>query len=93
VLSELELAGTYRWRASDTTRLDIDDYTNVPAVLAAMSPDEVYGVEIYAGASQLPAEFNERASCGAMIVWTKRGRGGTGLETRPPPPAPDEGMS
>jgi carboxypeptidase family protein len=34
-------------------------------------PEEVEGVEIYRGASQVPPEYMGRAGCGLVLVWTR----------------------
>jgi hypothetical protein len=80
-MSEFEQAYAFGW-ARDSTRIDIEGLSNIPIAIAALSPSEVYGVEVYTGASQLPAEFNQNGACGAFVVWTKRGRF-NGLEERP----------
>ncbi len=37
-------------------------------------PIEIMAIEVYAGAAQVPAEFQRLASsCGAIVIWTKRG--------------------
>jgi hypothetical protein len=39
-----------------------------------VAPIEIMGIEVYAGAAQVPAEFQRLASsCGAIVIWTKRG--------------------
>jgi hypothetical protein len=41
-----------------------------------IKPEEVAGIEIYAGAAQLPVElahFQEDTWCGAVVVWTRGG--------------------
>lgn len=36
--------------------------------------DDIYGVEVYRGLSELPAEFADRnPACGAIVIWTRRG--------------------
>lgn len=40
-----------------------------------VSPRDVEGLEIYNGASQVPAEFNRgSALCGVILIWTRIGR-------------------
>jgi hypothetical protein len=35
----------------------------------------IQGVEIYRGAAEVPGEFSGTdASCGVIVIWTKRGR-------------------
>ena len=36
-----------------------------------VSPSEVMGIEVYAGPSTVPAEF-QRGQCGSIVIWTKR---------------------
>ena len=37
---------------------------------------DIMAMEIYAGTAQIPAEFQRMAnSCGAIVIWTKRGGG------------------
>jgi hypothetical protein len=39
-----------------------------------VAPDEVAAVEIYTGASQIPAQFNSsslNAHCGVIVIWTR----------------------
>jgi hypothetical protein len=38
---------------------------------AMIRPEEVEGVEIYRGATQIPAEYMTRAGCGLVLVWTR----------------------
>ncbi|HEU5170231.1 MAG TPA: carboxypeptidase regulatory-like domain-containing protein [Gemmatimonadales bacterium] len=42
-----------------------------------VAPIEILAMEVYAGAAQVPAEFQRLAnSCGAIAIWTKRGGSG-----------------
>ena len=42
-----------------------------------VAPIEIMAIEVYAGAAQVPAEFQRLAnSCGAIVIWTKRGGAG-----------------
>lgn len=42
-----------------------------------VAPIEIMAIEVYAGAAQVPAEFQRMAnSCGAIVIWTKRGGAG-----------------
>lgn len=42
-----------------------------------VAPIEIMGIEVYAGAAQVPVEFQRLAnSCGAIVIWTKRGGSG-----------------
>ncbi len=36
--------------------------------------EDVYGIEIYSRAQTVPAQFVTGNTCGAILVWTKRGR-------------------
>lgn len=38
---------------------------------ANMPVGDVYGIEVYRGASEMPAEFIGNGMCGAVIIWTK----------------------
>jgi Carboxypeptidase regulatory-like domain/TonB-dependent Receptor Plug Domain len=40
-----------------------------------VSPDEVVGVEVYSGSSEIPAEFNssKQSRCGVIVIWTRIG--------------------
>lgn len=40
-----------------------------------VSPDEVVGVEVYAGSSEIPAQFNssKQSRCGVVVIWTRVG--------------------
>jgi len=37
----------------------------------ALQPADLEGIEVYRGNSEVPAEFNLRATCGAIIIWTR----------------------
>lgn len=40
--------------------------------LDELSPEDVEGIEIYRGPSEVPARFNRRGSpCGVIVVWTR----------------------
>lgn len=40
--------------------------------LNSIDPDNIEAIEIYTGASQLPAKFNRTGGgCGAMVIWTR----------------------
>jgi hypothetical protein len=52
------------------------DLPDVLDVLNMIDPTSLHGVEVYTGASQVPAEFSgSDAACGVVAVWTGRGRG------------------
>lgn len=42
--------------------------------LEALHPEDVEGIEVYSGISQIPAEFvrNGRFNCGAIVFWSRR---------------------
>ena len=45
--------------------------------LDELSPDDVQGIEIYRGPSEIPPQFNRRGSqCGVVLVWTRDPVGG-----------------
>lgn len=42
-----------------------------------VSPEEVVGVEVYSGTSEIPPQFNSsnsNARCGVVVIWTRVGR-------------------
>ena len=43
--------------------------------LASLEPREIEAVEVYAGAGQIPAQYNKTSGgCGVMLIWTRTGR-------------------
>jgi hypothetical protein len=40
-----------------------------------VSPEDVVGVEVYSGSSEIPAEFNssKNSRCGVVVIWTRVG--------------------
>jgi hypothetical protein len=43
------------------------------AIIENLMPNNVAGIEVYRGASETPIQFdNGRASCGAIVIWTRR---------------------
>jgi hypothetical protein len=38
-----------------------------------VAPQVIEGVEIYRGASEVPPQYHDRAGCGAILIWTRRG--------------------
>jgi hypothetical protein len=36
-------------------------------------PQVIEGVEIYRGPSEVPPQYHDRAGCGAILIWTRRG--------------------
>ncbi len=51
----------------DGRRSSIDELT-------FFRPEDLYGIEVYSRAQTVPAQFITSNNCGAIIVWTKRGR-------------------
>jgi len=50
--------------------------TGLDGVNSYISPEEVEAVEVYTGASELPAQFNAtayNARCGVVLIWTLNG--------------------
>jgi len=50
--------------------------TGIDGVNSYISPEEVEAVEVYTGASELPAQFNAtayNARCGVVLIWTLNG--------------------
>ena len=50
--------------------------TGIDGVNSYISPEEVEAVEVYTGASELPAQFNAtayNARCGVILIWTLNG--------------------
>ena len=39
-----------------------------------LQPDALEAVEVYASTSQVPAEYNTNASCGVILLWSKKER-------------------
>jgi len=43
-------------------------------IIESLEPRDIEGVEIYRGASEMPAEFGgSDAACGAIVIWTRSG--------------------
>jgi hypothetical protein len=43
-----------------------------------VAPEEVIALEVYAGSSEIPAQFNTsrfNSRCGVIVVWTRYGPG------------------
>jgi len=54
-----------------------------------VAPEDVVGIEVYSGSSQIPPEFQANllnARCGVIVIWTKVGEDNEG-----PPPPPSSG--
>ncbi|HEY9228460.1 MAG TPA: carboxypeptidase-like regulatory domain-containing protein [Gemmatimonadaceae bacterium] len=45
---------------------------NIPATLAALSPSQVFGVEVYVREADFPPVFADGAGCALVVIWTKR---------------------
>lgn len=41
-----------------------------------VSPESVYGIEVYRGSSTVPPDFVHDGACGVIVVWTRRGDSG-----------------
>jgi hypothetical protein len=41
------------------------------ATIAALSPDRVFGVEVYTTEAEIPSVFSDARGCGAIVVWMK----------------------
>lgn len=70
--------GTARPVLRGATRCQILYYLdNVPAYgfnIDDIPREDVEGIEVYRGASQIPARFNRRtAGCGVIVIWTRPG--------------------
>jgi hypothetical protein len=39
-----------------------------------VNPGEIYGIEVYSGAAETPAQYMTQNGCGAIVIWTKRGK-------------------
>jgi len=43
--------------------------------LNSIEPNEIEAIEVYTGASQIPAQYNKTSGgCGVMLIWTRVGR-------------------
>jgi len=52
----------------------LDNLPSDSHVAQSLSPRDVYGIEIYRGASEVPAEYGGiDAACGVIVIWTKSG--------------------
>ncbi|MGH7460302.1 MAG: carboxypeptidase-like regulatory domain-containing protein [Pseudomonas sp.] len=49
----------------DGLEIDLD------ALNSLIRPEEVEGIEIYRGVTQIPIEYTHRAGCGLVLVWTR----------------------
>jgi hypothetical protein len=68
------VAGDTAAAAADTAY--VTQLSNIPFQVQMLSLDEVYGIEVYRGAAQIPMEFRDPfATCGVMAIWTKYAKG------------------
>lgn len=44
-----------------------------PPDLDKIFPEQLVGIEFYAGSAAVPAELHDAASCGALVLWTRDG--------------------
>ena len=50
-------------------------------------PEDIMGMAVYRGPSETPVEYQGSNSCGAIVVWTKRGGPrASGAQVRPARP-------
>jgi hypothetical protein len=65
-----------RGRAGCSPRLFIDGMLanrSEPAYIDELvQPQDLEGVEIYQGLSQMPGEFHDMSGCGVVLLWTRR---------------------
>jgi carboxypeptidase family protein/TonB-dependent receptor-like protein len=49
-----------------------------------LRPDDIEGIEVYKSASEVPVQYQgQNASCGTILVWSKRAAGGRKTKTTP----------
>ncbi len=54
----------------------LDNLPSDSHIAQSLSPSDVYGIEIYRGASEIPGEYSGMdAACGVIVIWTKSGPG------------------
>jgi hypothetical protein len=46
------------------TRANVNEY---------VTPEMIEGIEIYRGAAESPAQYQDRGGCGTILIWTRRG--------------------
>ena len=49
----------------------MDGIPTDPAAVWMTPPKDLEGIEIYTGPSETPPELEHRASCGAIVLWTR----------------------
>jgi hypothetical protein len=54
----------------------LDNLPSDAQIVQSLAPDDVYGIELYRGASEIPAEYSGiDAACGVIVIWTKSAPG------------------
>lgn len=54
----------------------LDNLPSDSRVAQSLMPRDLYGVEVYRGAAEVPAEYGGMdAACGVIVIWTKSGPG------------------
>jgi hypothetical protein len=52
----------------------LDNLPSDSEIIESLAPGDIEGVEVYRGASEMPAEFGgSTGACGAIVIWTKSG--------------------
>jgi hypothetical protein len=52
-------------------------------IMWQVPPNDLDGIEVYSGMSQVPAEFSRGSTCGAVALWTRTPPRGTPKEKKP----------
>jgi len=52
----------------------LDNLPSDSYIIESLEPRDIVGIELYRGASEMPAEFGgSTAACGAVVIWTRSG--------------------